>query len=338
MTFQQFVHQSGMKVLAMARLSGCEYSVVLYLLNCWASGHHELVTTKREFSSLIGFPESDLTGALESLVSRNILKIRSAEKNLITGENNSIRICFITHFDKWQLNFDKDVTSKDAIVFPFRRGCLQLIKSEGEDAQVAQTLSMDQHASRKARDSEPAAESSSRAGKPENSAWQRVFDSFAENRELEPHQRDEEIESAKILVETHPVDQILLMIRHLRDRVPTLSLLASSWQHFDAIYDTETQKIDLDNARQKQHELDNALRASAEQWLKDREEHKLTPEEVAVLDILAKHRHPRRQLFWAYQTRGRYPQLGEFFVHNSRHMLPITSTGSIVKFKPQRDS
>lgn len=321
MIFQQFVHQSGLKVLAMARLSGCEYSVVLYLLNCWASGHHELITTKREISSLIGFPETELSEALASLSSRNILKIKSAEKNLINPDNNSIRICFITHIDKWQLNFDKDVTSKDAIVFPFRRGSnLQLIKSE-QPADAPTKL-----ADHRRDDSGGAA------------AWQRVFDSFAEGRDLAASQRDEEVESAKILVETHPVDQILLMIRHLKQRIPTLSLLASSWQHFDAIFDSETQKIDLENARQKRHELDNALRASAEKWLSDREQHQLSPEEIAVLDILAKHRHPRRQLFWAYQTRGRYPQLKDFFDQNGKHMLPITSSGSIVKFKPQWDS
>lgn len=327
MIFQQFVHQSGLKVLAMARLSGCECSVVLYLLNCWASGHHELVTTKREFSSLIGFPEADLTEALESLVSRNILKIKNAEKNLINPDNQSICICFITNIDKWKLTFDDDVTSKDAIVFPFRRGTsLQLVKSEEPAAaptQIADHLPP--------KPAQPADDATA-------AAWQRVFDSFAENRELSESQRAEEVVSAKILVETHPVDQILLMIRHLKHRIPTLSLLASSWQHFDAIFDSETQKIDLDNARQKRHELDNALRASAEQWLKDKDTHGLTTEEVAVLDILAKHRHPRRQLFWAYQTRGRYPQLKDFFVQNGKHMLPITSSGSIVKFKPQWDS
>lgn len=332
MIFQQFVHQSGLKVLAMARLSGCEYSVVLYLLNCWASGHHDLITTKREISSLIGFPESDLTEALASLSSRNILKIKSAEKNLINPDNNSIRICVITNIDKWQLNFDEDVTSKDAIVFPFRRGgSLHLIKSE--QPTDAPTNLADHRRNTETAESDAANEERRGAA-----AWQRVFASFADGRELTNDQRQEEEESAKILVETHPVDQILLMIRHLKERIPTLSLLASSWQHFDAIFDTETQKIDLDNARQKRHELDNALRASAEQWLTDKDQHKLSSEEVAVLDILAKHRHPRRQLFWAYQTRGRYPQLKGFFDQNSKHMLPITSTGSIVKFKPQWDS
>lgn len=329
MTFQQFVHQSGLKVLAMARLSGCEYSVVLYLLNCWASGHHELVTTKREISSLIGFPEDELSEALRSLSERNILKIKSAEKNLISPDNNSICICFITNIHKWQLNFDEDVTSKDAIVFPFRRGGnnLQLIKSDVAKAEEELTPI-------------PLEGSSSPATEPSEgvAAWQRVFDSFAENRDLGGRQTDEEIESAKILVDTHPVDQILLMIRHLGHRIPTLSLLASSWQHFDTIFESETQKIDLENARLKQLELDTALRASAEQWLKDKVDHQLTPEEVAVLDILAKHRHPRRQLFWAYQTRGRYPQLKDFFAQNSTHMLPITTSGSIIKFKPQRDS
>ena len=38
MSFQNFINASGFKVLAMARLSECQYSLVLYLFNCNASG------------------------------------------------------------------------------------------------------------------------------------------------------------------------------------------------------------------------------------------------------------------------------------------------------------
>ena len=37
-TFKRFMKESGFKVLALARLSQCEYSIMLYLLNCAVSG------------------------------------------------------------------------------------------------------------------------------------------------------------------------------------------------------------------------------------------------------------------------------------------------------------
>ena len=64
---------------------------------------------------------------------------------------------------------------------------------------------------------------------------------------------------------------------------------------------------------------------------------KLNDEEVTVLEILFNHRHPRRQLFWAYQTRSRYPNLKQFFEDNSFLMLPVTSSGAIVKKRPHQD-
>ena len=57
----------------------------------------------------------------------------------------------------------------------------------------------------------------------------------------------------------------------------------------------------------------------------------LSEEERTVLQILVKHRHPRRQLFWAYQVRTRYPNLGSFFADNVSLMLSVTSAGTVVK-------
>lgn len=313
MIFQQFVGLSGLKVLAMARLSECEYSVMLYLLNCWASGHDELVTTERELSSLIGYEEKELNDSLFELSKRKILKVKTSEKIATNTNNHSIRICVIKDIEKWELNFDKDVTSKDAIVFPFRRGNnLHIIK--GTDTLAG-----------------------SIAAKKAQPACKRVFESFIEGRALDDRSITEEQESAKILVDTHPVDQILLMIRHLRKRIPTLSLLASSWQHFHEIFERETQKIDIQDARQKQQEMDEYLRECAEIELTKKKDLNFAPEEITVLEILAKHRYPRRQLFWAYQTRGRYPKLKNFFDENCKNMLPITTSGNIIKKKPHWD-
>src|SRR6476469_212634 len=68
MPFQTFMAESGFKVLAMARLGSCEYSICLYLLNCAVSNMHELITTEKEFASLIGAEDDVLQAAMQSLV------------------------------------------------------------------------------------------------------------------------------------------------------------------------------------------------------------------------------------------------------------------------------
>ena len=120
------------------------------------------------------------------------------------------------------------------------------------------------------------------------------------------------------------------MIRHFGLRIPTLSLLASSWQHYQEIFEAETQKVDMLGARQKHQELDDKLRVQAESLL-SQGEGSLSEEERGVLNILLRHRHPRRQLFWAYQLRSRYPALTSFFADNVGLMLSVTSGGTVVK-------
>ena len=45
MKIDDFVQKSGLKILAMAKLKKSEYSIVLYLLNCVASGLDSIITT-----------------------------------------------------------------------------------------------------------------------------------------------------------------------------------------------------------------------------------------------------------------------------------------------------
>src|SRR5690606_27213219 len=84
----------------------------------------------------------------------------------------------------------------------------------------------------------------------DDATWDRVVRSFCQGRSLDDHEIEAAEETARILVDTHPVDQVLLMVRHFGHRIPTLSLLASSWQHYQEIFEAETQKVDLMEARQ----------------------------------------------------------------------------------------
>jgi hypothetical protein len=84
-------------------------------------------------------------------------------------------------------------------------------------------------------------------------------------------------------------------------------------------------------------EYDAKVRENALAILEHKEEHELSYEEIAVLETLTQHNHPRRQLFWAYQTRGRYPKLRRFFKENKKYMLAVTTNGSVIKKKPHQD-
>jgi hypothetical protein len=160
---------------------------------------------------------------------------------------------------------------------------------------------------------------------------QRILDVFSRNRDLDDHETATNRKVAEALSHAHPVDQIIVMVRHFDLRIPTLSLLASNWEQYAQQSEEEHQRLDLFGQRQKQFELDQKVRDAAHSVLERRDQLDLSQEEVQVLDLLANHRHPRRQLFWAYQMRIRYPHLGQFFSENHNLMLPITQSGTVVK-------
>ncbi|MBF0440546.1 MAG: hypothetical protein HQK54_01455 [Oligoflexales bacterium] len=316
MSFKTFINESGLKVLAMARLNQCEYGIMLYLLNCSASGLTELITTKKELFSLIGYEEDQLNEGLLSLEQKKFINIRYGEKH-IHPSRQSLRIGIQYDISVWEFDTAVDLhTADDAVVFPFVKGKnLQLIADSGEKAGK-----------------------NSATIKKALPTWKRIINSFAEGRSLTKREMDKALQEAKMIVQTHPVDQVLLLLRHFGKRIPTISLLASSWHHYQDLFEEETQKVDLLGARQKHVEQDMRLREEVEVFLKNRKELELTEEEVGVLEIIFNHSHPRRQLFWAYQTRGRYPNLKSFFTDNSKIMLPVTSKGTVIKKKPHQDS
>jgi hypothetical protein len=308
--FRRFMKESGFKVLALARLSQCEYSVMLYLLNCAVSGLDQFITTESELASLIGYDDDMLRATLGELAGKNIIRLHYGDSanSSVNGEAASLRIGIQYDMSRWSLAYDVEATSQDAIVFPFRRqgaATIRLLEGQKKDPRQRREGS-------------------------EVATWQRVLESFVQNRSLDDDELEQAEAAAKILVEVHPVDQVLLMLRHFGLRIPTLSLLASSWQHYQEIFEAETQKVDMLGARQKHQELDQKLRDQADALLA-KTESELTEEERTVLQILVKHRHPRRQLFWAYQLRSRYPHLAAFFADNVSLMLSVTSGGTVVK-------
>jgi len=302
----QFIQKSGFKVLALARLSECEYSVILYLMNCAVSGLDQIITTEAELAGVITYEEEEVAKALESLASRHLIKAHYSDHMHAYSVHPSIRLGVQFDLSRWQLDYEEDVNSHDAVVYPFLRNNkthLEVLKSKKTGGE----------------------------GRSEQNTWERVVESFLQGRSLDDDEIEGNTTAARILMETHPVDQVLLLLRHFKHRVPSLSLLASNWDHFQEVFESETQRVDLMDARKKHQELDQKLKDTSKEWLENADDHKLTPAEINILKLLIRHRHPRRQLFWAWQARSRYTNLNGFFEKNSDLMLAVTTTGAIVR-------
>jgi hypothetical protein len=298
MQLNKFTKDAGFKILALSGLSSPQYAIVLYLINCSASGMDEIITTHSEFASLMGYEEERTREALLSLLDKNMIRLQPSE-----ASKNSIKISFEFEVSHWMIGPTQNLSPRDAVVFPFM--------------------------SQKATNEKPIIHKQSVNSK--LPAWETILNEYTQEQDSNSIDLPTEAKAAHLLADTHPIEQVSLILKHFRKRIKSLSLLASSWQHFQELFESETQKVDLDDARKKHHQLDEQLRKYALKHLDKAPDFNLTEDEIAVLKIIAYHQHPRRQLFWAYQVHERYPNLSTFFVDNADLMLSITTHGTLIK-------
>lgn len=290
----KFMKDAGFKILALSRLNSLQYSVILYLINCSASGMDAIHTTHSEFASLMGYDEDKLREGLNFLAEKNMINIYPGDKT-----PNSVRISFEFDISQWTITQAQNLTHGDALVFPF----------------------MSQKNEKKL----------SALKKNSESSWQTILNEYIQEQNSNTIDLPTETRAAKLLAETHPPSQVSIILKHFGTRIKSLSLLASSWQHFQELFESEITKVDMDDARKKHHALDEQLRKVARDHLTKAPQNNLSDEEVAVLKVLVYHQHPRRQLYWAYQLHERYPNLQTFFVDHANLMLSITSNGTVIK-------
>ncbi len=309
MSFESFINESGLKVLAHAKLSAHEYSLVLYLINAAASKLDYVLATDSELATLARCSEEEIREALDNLDRMKIVKIRYGHPHR-NPNKDSMRVALETEVSKWVFSDEKQISTDEALIFPFHRkgkSGLQLFTSPRKEKSLT------------------------KLGRKDSATWKRVLESFLADRSLASEDIEKAQEAARFLVDAYDVDQILILIRHFSVRIPSLTLLASNWGQYWEAFEDETQKVDLNTAKRKHFELDEDLRRAVRAELKGAEEKKLDEEEVRVLEILLEHNHPRRQLFWAFQARSRYPKLQDFFKKHTKHMLQVSSSGKIVK-------
>jgi hypothetical protein len=310
---QHFLRESGLKVLAVSNLSACQYSILMYLLNSSMTGLDNLITTESELAGTIGYDVREVRLAIDDLDSRHLIKSRYGDGTQ-TAKFQSLSISMNWDMSRWKLGHKIFPTHHEAVILPFRRGlpALSVVDGKRHDEHPERPLIHKSHS--------------------DEDTTQRILDLFLRGRDLEDREKRTSRKVAETLGAAHPVDQILVMIRHFDKRIPTLSLLASNWDQYVEQYENEHQMLDMHSQRQRQSELDQKVRDAATGVLEKKGDLELSDDEIQVLDLLANHRYPRRQLFWAYQMRIRYPKLKSFFVENHDLMLPITQTGTVVKF------
>lgn len=293
----RFVKDAGFKILALSSLSSPQYAIALYLINCSASGMDEIATTYSEFSSLMGYKEDSLREALISLAEKNMIRLLPGDSS-----DHSIKISFEFDVHTWNIQATKRLTPREVLVFPFISQ-----KNKGK-------LSVQNHNEYV-----------------DTPAWESILNEYIQEQDSNTVDLPTETKAAHLLAETHPVNQVSIILKHFGKRIKSLSLLASSWQHFQELFESETQKIDMEDARKKHHALDEQLRQNARDLLGKAPENHFTEEEAAVLKVIIYHQHPRRQLYWAYQLHERYPKLESFFFDNASLMLSITTHGTVIK-------
>lgn len=313
-TFNDFVKDSGFKLLSVLNFSRIEYKVLLYLLNSASSGISSFVSTIIELSKILGVDHNQLDDALKSLSSRNIIKMKLNSSASSEVERISFLLSMNFNYSKWNVkDQDKDQisTTKDALIFPFvRNGSASLKVVETKEHSVT-------------KDPE----------RRKSATVDRVFNAFVQNRSLTDQEIELALSTSRLLVDTYPVDQTIVLLKHFAKRINSLEQLAGSWHHFVDMYNSEKTKVDLASARKVHYQSDEKVRVSINAYLSGKKSRDFTDQEIDLLNMLKNHRHIRRQLFWAYQVRIRYPNLSDFFEMHYDDMLPVTKSGQVYPTK-----
>jgi hypothetical protein len=298
---RNFGERGGFKVLAVARLSSCSYSLVLYVLNCLVAGIDEIVSSTGELSVLLGVSEKQVKFAIDELSENNILSITKKHgktlvlkmnldpekwKNLRSSPERNKRVLGDAknlHSIIPQKNLNEKsspirvpLSSYEALLFPNQK------KTKHEDIH--------------------------------DEKLNKIIKIFTQNQKNNID-LEKETDFAKLLLENHPIDQIISLINFFSKEIPSLSMLAGAWFHYLNKYREETADVDDLNAFRRKHEdYDKKIRNLAYFELKkiQKEKKTISADEELLLRILMRHEQPRKQLYWALKAREKYPGLTMF--------------------------
>jgi hypothetical protein len=277
---RNFWECGGFQVLALARLGSCSYSLVLYVLNCHVAAVEEIVSSMGELSVLLGVPERQIKSAIEELSESGIIQVtKKHEKTLVLKINLNL--------DQWK-NLRTIPERSKRMLGDAKNVCI-LVPSQKENPQ-----------------------------EPKNSdGIQKIVQLFTENKKIEID-FNKETKYAKVLLEHHPFEQIVSLIKIFSHEFSSLSVLAGAWLHYMGKYRLAFSDVNDLNEFRKKHEIfDAKIRNLAYFELKkiQKENKQISADEKLLLHILMRHDQPRKQLYWALKAKDRYPALNLFLEH-----------------------
>jgi hypothetical protein len=304
---RNFWERGGFKVLAVARLGSCSYSLVLYILNCYAAGIDEIVSSTVELSILLGVPERQVKLAVEELSESNILSVtKKHEKTLVLKMNLDP--------EKWK-NL-RSTPEPNKRILGDAKNLHSLIPQKKINSKVrpVKVSLSSEEALIFPKKMNSKNKKTDENNKTLDEEVNKILDIFGKYHK-EKIDLNKETNFAKLLLENHPTDQIISLIQFFSKEIPSLSMLVGAWFHYMNKYREETSEVDDLNAFRKKHEVfDEKIRNLAAFELKkiQKEKKNISADEELLLHILIRHEQPRKQLYWALKARERYPSLKVF--------------------------
>lgn len=304
MNLNNFLESGGLKVLAVAKLNSCSYSLVLYLINCIVAKIDEIVSSAAELSILLGVTERQVKLAIDELIESNIIIVSKKQSKTLVLKMN-------LNATKWK-NLRSTPEPKKRILGDAKNlhSLIPQKRTGGKLVALSNSLSSDEallfpkKIQRNSKNMEQA--------KPSDEI--KILTAFAKYHGKNFDEQKEQ-NFARLLLENHPFEQILSLINFFAKEIPSLSMLVGAWFHYMNKYKEETSEVDDLNAFRKKHEeFDSKIRSLASLELKkiQKEKKKISADEELLLHILIRHEQPRKQLYWALKARDRYPALTTF--------------------------
>lgn len=313
-----FLSGGAFKLLALSGLSGHALSLMCYLLNCYVSGIDDVMSSSRELSVLLGFPEPDVRQALELLIEMNMVSCVRDD-----GERQVYRVQLQTeHWRNLRIPALRDGTPRRRIgdaanIWPIRPLQPPDIPEGGAELQAADENSLDALSyplERGSGASEPAGEGEETGRKTQLEDIVEAF--MADHPEAD---RGKERVFAETLLAQHDGDLVLHMVQTFGRELSSLGLLIGAWLHFSQKFvalQSDEQMARLDDYRRQNEAQERNLRRSARRLLDKAASESpalvLSSHELTLLHVLSEHAHPRKQLYWALKMRHRYPELTQF--------------------------
>ena len=315
MNLNNFLERGGFKVLAIARLGSCSYSLVLYIINCLVARIDELVSSAAELSILLGVTERQVKIALDELMESNIITVSNRHgKTLVIKMNLDP--------GKWK-NLRSSPEPKKRILGDAKN--LHSLIPQKNIASKIGPINVPISSEEALLFPNKIRKEKKKHGEEKAFEVKNIVETFAKYHGNKMDLKKEE-NFASLLLENHPFDQIIALINFFSKEIPSLSMLVGAWFHYMNKYREETSDIDDLNAFRKKHEgFDEKIRSLASFELKkiQKEKKSITADEELLLHILIRHEQPRKQLYWALKARDRYPSL-HLFLDKAKNSVELT--------------